>query len=408
MKKAISPNETMGRTDNESIQRAIQKAKETGINRVCIPRQNMRTGTQLWVIEEAIRLPSEIEIQIEDAHLRLADGVYTNMFINENAGTPVGQTPEGEQHDIVLRGSGRAVLDGGAYNGLSERNSEKDGRPHISKNTTILFSNVRNVTVENLRVINQRWWGITNIFVHHATFRNLSFRADFSRKDENGVHDPNALPRNYEEIYVKNADGIDLRVGCHHVTIENISGVTEDDTVALTALGGFEKKHGFWVEGMDTAIHDVTIRNVSADCCNCSVVRLLNDNGHKLYNITVDGVTHTAPETHCFPWAWAVVRIGDVHYADVPSQLGDTHHIIVRNVVSRARNAVTLCKGLQDSVIENITVLKGGLVGFTAGSDRNPDVWAQVERCSLRNILLESDDSTAMKLNQLQGELNFG
>lgn len=384
MQAYITPNETIRSTDSESIRAAIHLAKETGTDRVRIPRRNERTGEELWVIEDAIALPSNIEILIDDAHLVLAEGVYTNMF---TIGAPSKNTAEDEIRNVTLRGQGRAVLDGGTYNGLSEKNYCQDGRPHIHKNTTLLFFNASNLTVENLSLINQRWWAITNVFVHHAIYRNIHFEADFSRLDENGIHHPDQLPTHYREVYVKNADGIDLRVGCHDFLIENISGFAEDDSVALTALGGWEREYGYFIEGGDADIHDVLIKNVATESF-CANVRLLNDNGFKLYNVTIDGVRSLQS-----PRTWNnrnCVRIGDMVYAESHSTLGDTHHITVRNVLSTSTFAVSFCKGLVDSVIENVTVL-GGEFGVAAFKEYE----ATLLRCQIRNILTPAEGVVA-------------
>lgn len=400
MKNYVSPNETLKNTDSASIAAAIEKAKRDGCNTVVIPSLNERTGENLWVIDETVLLPSDIEIVIDNAHLVLADGTYINMFRNENAGTQIGKNAEGEQKNITIRGIGNAVLDGGNYNGLSERNSEKDGRPHISRNTTLLFANVSGLTVENLSIINQRWWGATNIFVHHSAYRNIYFKADYSRIDENGVHHPNEFPKTYEEIYVKNADGIDLRVGCHDFVIENILGITEDDTVALTALGGFETKFGYIVDGLPGDIHDVKIKNVCSDPCFCACVRLLNDNGHKMYSIEIDGVSSVSlADKNIRPGH--TVRIGDTAYAETESVLGDTCGISVKNVVSRGHCGVSICKGIKDSRIENITVYGGGELGF--GIFRR----AQAENCTLGNIVLAESGSRAYSLDGLEGGIKI-
>lgn len=388
MQSYILANETPGVNDSQSLSLAIRKAKQTGVNRVLIPKHNQRTGGDLWEITETVRLPDDIELIFDNAHLRLADGVYGNMFANQNLGTLLGQTPAGEQRNITLRGIGSAVLDGGRYNGLSERSCSKEGLPHISVNTTLFFFNVRGLTVENLNLTNQRWWAITNVFVREAAFRNLAFRADLSRIDAAGVHYPGERPRNYEETYVKNADGIDLRIGCHDILIENITGFTEDDTVALTALGGFERKLGYWVEGADADIHDVRIRHIASDPYACSVVRLLNDNGYKLYNIDIEGITHLRTQTD-FSQTASTVRIGDMAYAENHSELGDTFGITIKNVVSHAVYAVSLCKGLKDSRIENIFVAEGGRYGF-AGL---PNGGAVMENCEIRNIAAVSPDA---------------
>jgi len=374
-------------SDSTAIIAAIAEAKASGVNRVRIPRENPRTGADCWIIDETIALPSDIEILIDDAHLILAEGKFLNMF---TIGDPAHNTPADTIRNVTLRGRGRAVLDGGVYNGLHEKNANKDGWPDIYLNTTCLFFNAENLTVENLSLINQRWWAITNIFVRGAVYRNIRFRADFSRKDENGVHYPDEKPRTYQEVYVKNADGIDLRVGCHDFVIENICGFTEDDSIALTALGGGEKKRGYYIDDADADIHDVVIRNVATESY-CANIRLLNDNGYKLYNVDIDGVTSLREIAR--GRSTVTVRIGDMVYANEHSTLGDTHHITVRNVISRQDGGVSICKGLTDSVIENITVLEKG--GYGVGAHRN--VEATLQRCTIGAVAALAEGSVAVR-----------
>ena len=343
----ITPNACAGKSDAESIQNAICRAVGDGTFRVRIPRLNERTGEECWVIDESIRLPSGIEVLIDDAHLMLADGCFCNMF------TAIG----GERTDkalkgITLRGRGHAVLDGGHYNGLSERNSEKDGLPHISKNSTLLFANVEGLVVEDLTLTRQRWWAITNVAVRDARFSRLRFAAELSRMDGEGVHHPNEWPKRHREMYVRNADGIDLRVGCHNVLIEDISGFTGDDSVALTALGGFERRFGYLPTDACPDIHDVTVRHVDTETFSCANVRLLNHNGNKLYNVTVEDIN--ARHTEGIFRSNAAIAIGDSRYADRLSAKGDTHHITVRRVRSEAERGISLCGYLEDSVIEEI------------------------------------------------------
>ena len=321
------------------------------------------------------------------------------MFASETVLEGKGRTAADEIKNITIRGIGNAVLDGGNYNGLSERNSSKDGRPHVSKNTTMLFFNVSGLTVENISVINQRWWGITNIFVHDAVYRNINFSADYSRVDENGVHYPDELPKNYNEIYIKNADGIDLRVGCHDFLIENITGFCEDDVVALTALGKFETRLGYIVEGESADIRNVKIKNINASTV-CSVVRLLNDDGNKLYNIDIDGVMAVHDRRAIAPAH--TIRIGDMAYAREHSSLGDTYNIKVRNVISSVHNAVNICKGLKDSLIENIIVTEGGKYGVAAN-----DGGAQFDNCVVRNIVTAGSGSVAVKPGGYEGTLTI-
>ncbi len=77
------PNEFWG-TDSEKIQSAVAEAKKSGINKVVIPPFNKERGENKWVIEKAIKLPSDISIVVDNAYMVMADGVFDNMFINEN------------------------------------------------------------------------------------------------------------------------------------------------------------------------------------------------------------------------------------------------------------------------------------------------------------------------------------
>ena len=389
MNNYICANETIKESDSKTIIAAIELAIESGVRKVRIPKTNPRTGADIWTIDETIALPSDIEILIDDAHLVLAEGKYLNMFTSGTPAEPNMTTSAEPVRNITIRGRGRAILDGGVYNGLSEKNCMKDGRPHISKNTTMLFFNTVGLTVENLALINQRWWAITNVFVENAVYRNIYFCSDFSRIDENGVHHSDEIPCNYGEIYIKNSDGIDLRIGCNNFLIENISGFTEDDSIALTALGKWERNCGYVVEGKPTDIHDVKIRNVATKAI-CANIRLLNDDGNKLYNIDIDGVRSIRYDR--FAINNSTVRIGDTVYAETPSKLGDAHHISVKNVISEAQYGVSLCKGLCDSTIENVVSLAGEACVGTMWNHK-----AELERCKISELFPLAEGSRALR-----------
>jgi hypothetical protein len=373
----VLPDARFSASDAKNIQNAIDTALANGTRRVRIPRLNERTGEALWVIDEAIRLPSDIEILFDNAHLVLADGCFCNMFVARG-----GDTAEKALRNITLRGFGNAILDGGHYNGLSEKNCKEEGIPHISVNTMLLFANVENLVVEDLTITRQRWWAITNIAVRHARYSRIRFATEFSRVDESGAHHPGEWPTHYSEMYVKNADGIDLRIGCSDILIEDISGFTGDDTVALTALGGFERKLGYFPEGLSPDIHDVTVRRVNSETYYCATVRLLNHNGNKLYNITIEDITNR--HTDGILRSHAAVSIGDKNYAEQLNAPGDTHHITVKNVRSAAKFGVSLCRYLSDSRIENIEALDGQCAVAV-----RPDTTATLTRCRIAGLCAE-------------------
>lgn len=117
MNDYISALDMAADSDSAKIQSAIQTAKATGTNRVCIPGK----GTP-WIIQETIALPSDIEILIDGAHMIMADDTFCQMFATEN----YLKKERRLQTNIEIHSINGAVLDGGKYNGLSEYNSLQD------------------------------------------------------------------------------------------------------------------------------------------------------------------------------------------------------------------------------------------------------------------------------------------
>jgi len=340
------------------IQQQIDRAVADGIYQATI------SGN--FEIEKTILLPSDFTLTLENCHLRMADNTFCNMFTNASCRTERGRTEEGTDRNITLRGIGRAILDGGEYNGLGERNCLKDGRPHISVNNVLLFTNVDGFRVENLHVRNQRWWALNFVHCCNGYIGHIDFLADYSYIDADGVRRWGLGKRQYgterlstyEEVYIKNADGIDLRTGCHDIIIENITGFTEDDTIALTGLPG-KLEAMFGVEGRCLDIHNIIIRNVmsSAYCAN---VRLLNQSGVKLYNILVDGIMDTSKDSPCLERGGSGVRIGDTHmYGTRHATADETYNITIRNVCSRAGAAMRIAGAMRDCLFENIRTFDG-------------------------------------------------
>ena len=305
-------------------------------------------------IEKTISLPSDFTLVLDDCYLRMADNTFCNMFNNEHFGTAEGKTLAGTDRNICIEGRGRAILDGGTYNGLSERNSLKDGRPHISVNNLLLFTNVDGFRISGLHVRNQRWWALNFIYCRNGLLSNLDFLSDYTRIDGQGNRVEGLRNNDYASAYIKNSDGIDLRCGCHDIIIENITGFTEDDTVALTGLPGtMELSHA--VEGLSSDIYNVIIRNINS-AAYCSIVRLLNQSGIKLYNILIDGVFDSSANSKYLDRGSNGVRVGDLHmYGTRHSTAEETYNITIRNVASRAAiAAVNLAGAITNLTLDNI------------------------------------------------------
>lgn len=332
------------------IQQQIDAGKENGTNTAVI------TGN--YEIDCTILIPSDFHLVLDNCYLRMADNTFCNMFTNVSCRTEIGRTLQGTDRNIIIEGRGRTVLDGGEYNGLSEKNHSRDGWPHISVNNVILFTNVDGFEIKNLHIINQRWWAMNFIYCRNGKIRDIDFRSDYTRIDENGNRVPGLLNADYQSTYIKNADGIDLRQGCHDFIIENITGFCEDDSVALTGLDQSTEKM-YKVEGLCKDIYNVIVRNVNTSCY-CTNVRLLSQSGIKLYNVLVDGVMDSSMGSEYMDRGEGAVRIGDNHmYGDRHATADECYNITVKNVYSRGKVVLKLAGAMKDCSFENIRGFDG-------------------------------------------------
>ena len=329
------------------IQNLIDSAKAEGTN--CV------TVTGNYEMEKTVLIPSDFCLVLENCYLCMAEGTFCNMFTNESCRKNNNITDK----NIIIEGRGRVVLDGGKYNGLSEKNSLKDDNPHICVNNVILFTNVDGFCIKNIHIRNQRWWAMNFIFCCNGKISDIDFLADYTRIDENGNRVEGLTKDDYPGTHIKNADGIDLRCGCHDIIIENITGFCEDDSVALTGLDG-DMENFFAPQNAVKDIYNVIIRNIMTSSF-CSNVRLLNQGGIKLYNVLVDGVFDTSKDSRYMDKGWFGVRIGDTHlYGERHSTEDETFNITVKNVYSRGEAALYLAGAMKNCHFENINIFEDG------------------------------------------------
>ena len=347
-------------TEKNQIQKNGAQIIQQQISDTIAAGRHQLTVSGDFEIEKPILLPSDFTLVLDDCYLRMADDTFCNMFNNLHFGTEEGKTLAGTDRNICIEGRGRAILDGGTYNGLSERNSRKDGRPHISVNNLLLFTNVDGFRVSGLHIRNQRWWALNFIYCRNGRIRDLDFLSDYTRIDENGDRTGGLLRSDYESVYIKNSDGVDLRCGCHDIIVENITGFTEDDTVAVTGLPGLMEQT-YAVEGMSSDIYNILIRNINSSAY-CSIVRLLNQSGIKLYNVLVDGVFDSSANSPYLDRGINGVRVGDVHmYGTRHATPDETYNITIRNVVSRAATAaINLAGSITNLTLDNIRTFDNG------------------------------------------------
>jgi hypothetical protein len=336
MDTPISPNQFAEGSDSDRIEAAIAEALKTKVNSVCIPRINRQTGKRMWLIDRAILLPSDFTLLLDDCFLRLAPGVQDNLI--SNAGSR--QTPIAGNANIRIVGSGSPVLSGGV-SAHYERPGDKNGWPTIG----ILLYGVDHFTIEKLQMEETHAWAISMEQSAHGRLSNIDFQ------------NTNKYP---------NQDGIDLRKGCHDIIIENITGVTGDDTIALTGLRSdkpIQGRESMQIGGRAPTehddIHNVIIRNVKTRVAGGHhIIRLLNQDGVKIYNIFITNVMDTSTSDQVR--AKAAVKIGDRNYSSIRlNQLGETYNVFVDNVVSRAQNVVLIQGTLKNATFRNIIGFDG-------------------------------------------------
>jgi len=371
-----TPNQYEG-TDAQRIQQAVDAAV-AGNGHVIIPRNNKNNSSQIWLLDEAIRLPSNITVELDGCHLKLSDRCRDNFFRSANCGIDISPI-EPSQH-IHIHGRNGAILEGAAHPRatgdaakiLGERtygtDAGIDGESQQGdwRNIGILFASVSNFSIQNIHMIDSHCWAISMEYCSHGVMRDLSF-ASYGYKIIDGTRET-----------ILNQDGLDLRHGCHDILIENISGETGDDLIALTAIPNPDRQAGNTSSTMISAdhkstfpgIHNIIIRNVHGHCAGGHhIVRLLNTRGLPMDNIIVDGLIDTSYAPY---QSRVALKIGDKfpQYGGI-NPLGTTRRIIANNIISRSKYAVLIGGSLCDSSISNV-LQNGGeydAVYFESGAE---------------------------------------
>jgi hypothetical protein len=161
---------------------------------------------------------------------------------------------------------------------------------------------------------------------------------------------------------LENQDGVDIRIGCEYITVENITGITGDDTVALTALPRDTYFEGMLhVEGKSIDIHDITVRNIISSTHGCGIVRLLCEHGAREYNIKISDITDTG-ET--IGGSAVLIGISDPVLAKEPHKMGDFKNIFISNVTTSSQRAFSLREPTENLFISNVVASGENEVGF--------------------------------------------
>lgn len=366
----FDPNNYRG-SDIERINAALKDAGKCG-GTVHIGKRRRKDGANrdFWLIDSAMLIYGNTHLIIDNCTIKLSNTSRDNLLRSANCipGSEVAYLK-----NIHISGIGNAVLEGADVprstgdSGKLLHNEEftlqevtsygtdatKSGESQTGdwRNIGILLVNVDGFTLERLTVRESHCWAVSLEYCTSGHIRDLHF---FST--------PFKQVNDKKEI-VRNQDGLDLRRGCRNILIENISGATGDDLVALTAIATAERSAGLLQKtefrGGDSNVSlgdvcNITIRNVQGFSSGKNqIIRFLNTGGVKMYNIILDGVIDTSPPELRNR---ATVRIGDnvARWGGV-TPLGDTFGFHISNIISYAEKSVVIIGSLQDSIINNVS-----------------------------------------------------
>lgn len=290
MQVKVSDFQKPGMSDSLSVRAALYASRNAEKRTIIFSGKD-------FLLNEAVELPSNTTVIIDNCTVKQSDYTFDNVFRGANAKINP-QDPYGDWlalkplKNIRILGKGKAVVSGcdkniRIYHPFFKEEQEGVGDFFGWRTHLFHFAGVENIEIGNLKVIQTRGW---------------TFCFGMSRKGH--LHDIEFDSRS------KNGDGIDLRAGCSEFLIENLTGYTKDDTVALNAgpakysarrkLSKYFYSSSPWMKfllkrNFDPRvrdIHDVTIRNLNVSGFYHAVI-LLSLNNTNIYNVKISNIRDT-------------------------------------------------------------------------------------------------------------------
>ena len=348
----ITPNQFKG-SDTERIQAAVKKASET-TGKVVIPAANSN-GTNIWLLDSAILLPSDIEVILENCTIQLSDSCRDNMFRSNNVG--LGITDPEWNRKISIIGIGDVLLIGadnpratgdGARTLVSENQSGRvsygsdAGKEGIKqkgdwRNIMILMAFVDGFKLKNVNIKNAHAWAVSFERTLNAEISDITFDC------------PSSQLVNGKEVFIRNRDGIDLRHGCKNFRINNVSGTTEDDFIALSTLGLHSENNvgGTFNSTMVTSTRwrgpeddteNIYITNIVCKSLTRAIAIRANDIA-SINNVYINGIT--------FEGGFNAMLVGGKGYGK-DSQPGKINNIHAMNIIGDGRSLILIEEAITD------------------------------------------------------------
>ncbi|MBK5720989.1 hypothetical protein JGH11_08915 [Dysgonomonas sp. Marseille-P4677] len=277
----VKPEDFEGANISEKISNALNFLKE------CNGGDILFKDTPVYLISEAISLPSNTRMLIDGCKIKLDDHIFDNIIRSgnldidkENPNSYVKQLLPAKNIKVI--GLNGAIIEGAEnfYEGVNPKTGVKEkwlGDFWGWRNFTILFSFVDGFEISGLTVQKTHSWGIV-----------LTNGCKNGHVNNIDLH-----------TTVKNGDGISIIQGGSNVVIENITGETSDDTIILAAFDESRWSNNKYVfpllpvrysdysYGGD--IYDITCRNIETS--GIHHVMILLPSQPKIYNIYCSNIT---------------------------------------------------------------------------------------------------------------------
>jgi len=353
----ITPNDFTG-TDTERIQAAINAAKNT-THQIVIPQRNAN-GTSIWKTDSAILLPGDMTVILDNCIIQLSDSSRDNMFRSDNV--DIGATHMSWNKNISIIGIGKVLLKG-ANNPRSTgdgartlvltpqagrvsygSDAGKEGRKQKGdwRNIMILMAYVDGFNLQNITIENAHAWAVSFERTLNAYLSDIRFNL------------PEEQIVNGNKVVVHNRDGIDLRQGCKYFRINNISGNTEDDFIALSNLGAVNRTHSVgdlnstmvtaagWYGPQDD-IEQITISNITCQS-NTRAIAIRATDSAGVHHVYINGVTGKTRFNN--------ILLGGKGYGK-PSLPGMINNIFAMNLIGDGNALILIESPIADCVFMN-------------------------------------------------------
>lgn len=386
----ITPNQFKG-NDIQRIQSAIEVAKAT-TGKVFIPSRN-DNGTNLWLVDSAILLPSNMTIILDNCTIQLSDQCRDNMFRSDNVGIGIKDPGWNENisiigiGDVTLKGANnpRASGDGARSLSLNPDVEREKGNWRVSygsdagkegkkqkgdwRNIMILMAYVDGFTLKNINIENSHAWAVSFERVKNADISDIR------------INNPEAINVAGRKVLVSNKDGINLRHGCKNFRIHSLSGRTGDDFIALSSLDTGPEGHDQgnlnstmvtsrkW-GGPEDDTEEVVITDIACQTKYRGVAIRASDSAN-IHNVYINGLI-------CREWDGYTnaILLGGTGYGK-PSHPGKIHDIYATNIVGGGRSLILI-----EAAIANCSFVNGIYTG-----DGDQIITYKVEKTKIHNIV---------------------